>query len=487
MLPAIVLCVFIVILIVVVTAIFQWLRFRNWPPAAWKDRLHRQIAEWQRIIDEQDNHPDAQRERTRREQRLQHYLDSIPLSRLANYPGIGQGTVQKLEEARFTKVSQIWQLGWTSQVPGIGEARQKSLKEAAKAIRIDGETKFESGQCDESRAWIAERDKLREGHRAESEKRDRIKAAAQRAIDQAQPLVDLARTVTFSSFFLHPHSSLVTDEVIKRPFPTMVIDEIPSGPVSSPTVEAMPGEAKPVTPTAADARESAVPAENKDLDRLRIYARFAFVIARADGRVTVAEKKEIRSFLYEQFEGDTRLARHIDAIIEQCENPPPVEADVVAELRTLTNHDQQSVLLSAARRIADCSGDRNQKEQIVIDRIATAFGLSGTAATPSSSVNVPPATDDRTVLGIPADAKLSPELVRRRFNILTDQFDPAKAAGLGEEFVAMATAKRDAVKSSAERLMAQLGESLTPPAAPPPPPPPSDIRYNPDLDAIFGS
>jgi tellurite resistance protein len=479
---AIVLGLFAVVILVAVVAIDRWLRFRNWPPRAWKDRLERQIAEWGRTIAEQDNHPDAKREQSLREQRLQRYLDSIPLSRLANYPGIGQGTVQKLEEARFTKVSQIGQLGWTSQVPGIGEVRQKSLKEAAKAIKIDGETKFECGQCDEGRAWIAERDRMREGHRAESDKRDRIKAAAKRAIDQAQPLVDLARTVTFPAFLFHSHSCPVTDEVMNRPFPTMVIDEVKSGPVSVPPVEA-----KPADRPAADAREPAGPAENKDLERLRIYTRFAFVIARADGRVTVAEKKEIRTFLYEQFEGDTRLARHIDAIIEQCENPPPVEADVIAELREITNHDQQGVLLSAARRIADCSGDRNQKEQIVIDRIATAFGLSGSSATPSSAATVPPATDDRTVLGIPADAKLTSELVRRRFNILTDQFDPAKAAGLGEEFVAMAAGKRDAVKSSAERLMAQLGEPLIPPAAPPPPPPPSDIRYNPDLDAIFGS
>lgn len=457
-------------------AFFYW-QYLHWPPTQWKSRLHAHLDGLRRAIADQENDPDSKREAVLRDSKLNAYLDGIPLSRLADFPGIGPGTVQKLEEARFTRVSQMWQLGWTSQVPGIGDVREKALKDAARNIKIAAETEFDNGQCDEGRAWLVERDRLREGHRAESEKRDRIKAAANRAIRESQSLVDLAKAVTFQAFLFHKTETPITADVIARPFPAMVVDPPKAIPLPPPPPVAI--AISPPPPTAAP-----LPLDDPALERLRSFCRFGFVIARADGRVAVAEKKLIREFLVDQFGGDARLVRHIDPVIEQCENPPPAEADVVEELKSCTDADERQSLLTYARRIADAVGDRNQKEQALLDRIAAAFGLGGD--TPPTS-QAAPATDSREILGIPAKVPLTAELVRRRWNIVNDQYDPAKAATLGPELAALAEQKRSAVRQAAEALLAQLGEPLVAPPPPPPPPPPADPRHNPDLDAVFGS
>jgi hypothetical protein len=200
--------------------------------------------------------------------------------------------------------------------------------------------------------------------------------------------------------------------------------------------------------------------------------------------VAVAEKKEIRSFLADLFGQDERMLRHLDPVIEQCENPPPVEDDAVAAVKAITTMAQREELMTAARRIADSSGDRNLKEQNALDRIAEAFGV-GQVSTPESSNPSSEPFNARKVLEIDAKTELSPELIRRRFNILTDQYDPKKAASLGPAFVAKAEEMRANVKKAAEELIATFNVPLIPPV-PTSPPPPTDLRHNPDLDAVFG-
>ena len=94
--------------------------------------------------------------------------------------------------------------------------------------------------------------------------------------------------------------------------------------------------------------------------------------------------------------------------------------------------------------------------------------------------NLPP----RSILEIEPATQLSPELIRRRFLLLTERADPIKAAALGPEFAAMAEAKRVDIRRAALQLMEPFGEPLDAPATPPPP---SDIRHNPDLDDVFGA
>lgn len=455
------------------------------PQAAWKKRVLAKAAEWQRLIDNADAGAatQAKAEATWKEQRLGQHLDAIPLDRLADYPNIGPGIVDSVRSAGFTKISQMWTLKWWASAPGIGEKRAAWLTEAAKAIRDDATTKFNAGISPEGKAFQQELKTLQEKERIAAGERQRTKLAAQEAMRQAQPILNTAQAASFLHFLTGQLAKAVSPEMMNRALPDLVIPPAPAEVVAPAPVPVTPS-GPPVAPVPVPSVTSS-PIDEKQLDRMRAYCRFAFVVARADGRVAVGEKKEIRTFLAEMFGQDDRLLRHLDPVIEQCENPPPVEDDAVSAVKAITTPAQRNELMIVARRITDAVGDRNQKEQDVLDRMADALGVGHIAASEATGESGMDEANARSVLEIDKSVELTPELVRRRFNILTDQYDPKRAAGLGAEFAKMAEAKRNAVKAAAELLLKKLNAPLVAPA-PVPAAPPGELRHNPDLDAAFG-
>src|SRR5207248_7808626 len=91
------------------------------------------------------------------------------------------------------------------------------------------------------------------------------------------------------------------------------------------------------------------------LPRMCSFARFAFAVAKSDGRVAQSERKVIRSFLTAKFGHHEVLARHIDPLMEQVEAAIPTEAEAVAELRTGTTILERQELYRFAEQIADAA------------------------------------------------------------------------------------------------------------------------------------
>jgi hypothetical protein len=110
--------------------------------------------------------------------------------------------------------------------------------------------------------------------------------------------------------------------------------------------------------------------------------------------------------------------------------------------------------------------------------------VSPPAPAPKPRPEPPPPADQRSVLEIDPALPLTPDLIRRQFRLLTERYAPEKFATVGAEFVAIAQGKRSAVRAAAAALLAPLGEPLEPPAAPAAP---TELRHNPDLDAMFGA
>ena len=90
--------------------------------------------------------------------------------------------------------------------------------------------------------------------------------------------------------------------------------------------------------------------------------------------------------------------------------------------------------------------------------------------------------DLAAILQVDSVDHLTPELVRRQYNLLSERYDPDKLQTLGPEFMELARSKRAAVQAAAQALMEQLGAKLEEPPAPVS----HDLRENPDLDAILG-
>ncbi len=284
---------------------------------------------------------------------------------------------------------------------------------------------------------------------------------------------------------------------------------------AKPPGRALPSSGQP-TDLFADALKSSAPApapaaEHPELPKLRALAGFGLMVAKADGRIAKAERAAVREFLATLFGHDPVLARHLDPVIETVEKAIPAEPVAVAEVVRRTSPNERRRIYLAAERIADACGKRNRQEEDLLERVAVALDVQpspkivSAAAPPprvqSSAAYTPAAAsapaapkppveppqlrppDPRKLLEIEPGVELSVELIRRRFTLLFEKVDPAKARDFGPEFVAMVEKKRADLRAAAESLIAPFGVPLDPPAAPPPS---ADIRPNELLDDIFG-
>jgi uncharacterized tellurite resistance protein B-like protein len=240
---------------------------------------------------------------------------------------------------------------------------------------------------------------------------------------------------------------------------------------------------------------------------MRALVGFGFMVAKTDGRVAQSERKAIRAFLDQLFGHDPNLRRNIDPLMEQFGKNTPTEGDALAMVRAQVPLAERMPVYRWAEQIADAAGGRNKKEREALARIETGLELGvrgqapsppppAPARSPEPKAPTPPPTvpaasparpqaepDHRATLEIARETPLGPELIRRRFQSLTEKLDPARAAAFGPEFVQMAEQKRARIRAAAEALIAPFNEPLEKPV----PPPPTDLRHNPDLDDVFGA
>lgn len=267
---------------------------------------------------------------------------------------------------------------------------------------------------------------------------------------------------------------------------------------------------------ASNAPARTISNELPELQTIRTLARFGLMIAKSDGQVANAERIAVREFLATLFGHNAILARHIDPIMEAAEKAIPTEAVAIADVVRCMPSEKRYAVYVAAEKIADACGTRNQLEADTLRRVAIAFGMQPAAlkiepvqkfanifnvptrpnpeairrvaeAPPSQKVAPPKSLfavgDPRKLLEIEPKVKLSVELIRRRFALLSEKINPKKAAAFGPEFVALADKHLAELRAAAESLIAPFGVPLVDLVAAPTP---TDMRHNPDLDDVFG-
>ena len=494
---------------------FYW-KFRHAPASIWARRVHRRLADLQSQLQPLDR-PSDTRDRGARlgEKLFQTHLQSIPASAVLGFPGIGPGAVERLQSAGFTAIPQL--IGYDfERIPGFGPAKASEMQAAVRKLLSDATARFEAGACPEGREYQKRWAEMTAADRAERERCLRANAGIERSIAQLQPLLQLANDVTFWSHLRHKGEVPgLTGEAMARPLPEVAVDPPVATviPVLKPVVPEVHPVVTLVAKRAGDNPMSvpvdlfkqalqtvpATAAEHPLLPKLRAYCAFAFVVAKADGRIAKSERAEVRELLASSFGHDATLVRFIDPVMEQTERNIPDEDDALAAVLDLTTPGERRMLYAVAETIADAAGGRGAREVDTLRRMAKALGVSDVATSfqlvdkpsPVALNNSPqPETgrqvgnlSPRMILEIDLGATLSPDLIRRRYLLLTERADPAKAAALGAEFAAMAEVKRAGIRNAAEELIAPFGEPLVSPAAPAKP---SDIRHNPDLDDVFG-
>jgi uncharacterized tellurite resistance protein B-like protein len=252
-------------------------------------------------------------------------------------------------------------------------------------------------------------------------------------------------------------------------------------------------------PRSAVAAPAPLP-EPTPLDRLRAVAGFGLAVAKADGRIAQAERRQVRSFLERRYATGADLVSQLDAVLADLENDLPTLGDALWDVRRLLPPNAWPDLYQLAQSVADASGERNTREVECLARVAEELGIRlatpapAPAAPPGAPIPAVPAPDTasdeplsepacRAALEIAPEAPLSVDLIRRQYRLLSERLAPAKFSSHGPEFVKMAAEKHARAERAARHLLAEYNEPLEPPEAAPPP---ADPRHNPDLDAVFG-
>jgi len=474
----------------VVLGFYAW-TFRHSPAYLWRARVRRRTEELRGQLQPPDRPTDTQAKGAKLGETLfQAHLQTIPTSAVIGFPSIGQGTADRLQSAGLRTLASLAGFDY-ERIPGFGPVKAAAVKSAVRQLWSDAKARFEAGGCLEGREFQKLWAEIAAADWAEKQTRARRNAAIERTIEAMQPLLQLADDATFWNHLFHKGQVPgLTDEVMDRPLPEVIVEAAPPAPVlpvvkpvappvREPTLAALAAKGAPdIFRQAPQAPTS----EHPQLPKLRAYCAFALIVAKADGKIAKSERKEVRELLASTFGHDAALVRFIDPVMERIEKAIPEESDALADILKLTTADERRMLYGVAERIADAAGERGTREVEALRRIAAALELTIAAPAPVDESRPVGNWSPRAVLEIEPAAQLTPELIRRRFHLLTERADPAKAAALGPEFAAMAEAKRADIRRAALQLIEPFGEPLD--AAPAPPP---DIRHNPDLDDVFGA
>ena len=359
--PTVFICLLLIVaLTTVVSLSVLHQQFRKSVPYLWKQRvLSRTAALRGRQFELTSSDPGGVRAKTDRiaADLFDRYLRTVPVDLLAEFPGIGPGTVERVRGAGGRSLADLVRFPFQS-VPGIGPAKARDLETAVAKLVRDARSRFDAGGCPEGVEFRRKVAALQAKEQAQVVARQRELAAVDAGIDEINSLIADAHKVTFWNYLFRGATTGPGDEVMNRPLPTgeppaAAIPEAklvprpnpPAPPVaagrpvaarSAPPPAVFPPTAESAAkPAVADvfaaelATANAAPASaadtHPDLPRLWAYARFGFVVARADGRVAQAETKVIRSFLDETFGHDPVLVRHIDPLLERTAARIPPE------------------------------------------------------------------------------------------------------------------------------------------------------------------
>jgi uncharacterized tellurite resistance protein B-like protein len=490
-----------------------FLRYHTSPVGRWKAGVRAAVAAHQvrlrRARSELAKIDADPQDRELRNKYIAQQLESVAVEELAKFAGIGPVTVSRLREAGLSTIAACGRAR-LSAIPGIGPSRESDLRDALKKLWREAESRFDAGASPQATAYFAER-------KRRVADRDRRRQAAQAEVGRAESalagLNDRARLAAEITFFGHLMGRApvgLTPEVIARPLVEVQPQAERAKPAepeasarATPSITETITPANPESPAAvalADASGSAGPAhselvkhvEASPLARLRAVAGLGLAIAKADGRIANAERKQVRVFLERRYATDLELAGRLDAVMSEIEADLPTLGDALWNVKQKIPGEAWPELYQFAVSVADAAGERNTKEVECLARIAEELGIG--IKPPPAHVPAPvvasqpdaPLTEPecRAALDIAAETPLSVDLIRRQYRLLSERFAPDKFTTHGPDFVKMAADKRVKAERAARHLLAGYNEPLEPPAAPAPP---ADLRHNPDLDDVFGA
>jgi hypothetical protein len=215
----------VIALLLMVSGSYFYIQYANSPQKAWRDsvldlasratmrsRMEREdLAQLRRDWESQ--------EEELRKRALAAHLATIPVAELAEYPGIGPGTVSKLADAGYTNLAQL--RGAYINLPGLGEKRLADIDAAVQRLVRQALTRFEKGACQESQDLAAQLKSLEAKYGAEQSRARARAAAADHLLAGLKDAITVARKITFFRHFWEESAALVPPEMFDLTLPDL--------------------------------------------------------------------------------------------------------------------------------------------------------------------------------------------------------------------------------------------------------------------------
>ena len=505
-------------------------RFHNTPEKQWAQRLLDLLARAKRLRQgEHDRaalfHRQLEKEiADRTERAFDEFCSAITIDDLARFEGIGSGTTAKLREHGITNLAKLRRFNPLS-IQGIGDKRGRDIRRAEQQLEAEAQARFQ--RRDVQIAQELERTVLQLRHQAEEQ---RLRQQARiRALDQAYSELENAADLVYQVAFV-PWLAGRTKDIIPAdlqhlpemqletllreaeakalaswqppPPPAALVEPAKPAAASPPPASPppRPGAGRPTEKRSQSPRPPVSPPAPPPEDKRAIILEAGVVIgalmARAHGRFTQAERQEIDRFLAQKAADDPVLQNKGRNWLAFYEAGPINLEEVLKRLEQVARAVEKGERRDLARGVALARHDIEPQELAVLAQLSARWGIAldlgqRQALSPQATPPLGPAPaaraegshDPRAVLELDPTWPLSVDLIRRQYRMLTDRLDLDQIARFGPDFVAKAEAKLAAIRAAAESLIAPFNEPLE---APETPPPPSDLRHNPDLDALFG-
>jgi len=529
--------------------------YRRSPEKRWRARVERRMADAEnRLRRERRELEDAGVELAKEERALcrrafDTFLKSLSVAELEAYPGIGPGTIGKLESAGFTNLAALQSA--SIRVDGLGAKRRADIQNAVRALVKQARSRFEAGAYREDQGLGRQREMLRANHgQREQLLRARL-AGVEEVIANMRPLLQHARMVTFFRYLRRKADPAVSDELLDAPLPdlerTIQVAENhaaaayatrsrlavagrqsaatatqvqpnahPARPVLTPVSAAQvpaavlveseelfqqalrstPPSTPPLHGAPASREEITEPPELLDLARLEVTVEFAFAVARADGRIARKDKEVIERHLRDRFGNGPALLNRARAFCAHYESAAIDLTRCLHRITTLFTTDERRALFDFASEIADAAGQRNQREVEFLEKVARALEvvpvLPEQPQTPSSPA---PVRESKPAILITPEQRLALLEIDPAMPLSADlvrrQFNLLSERYAPDKFESMGTEFVVVAESKRAALLAAATALLEQWGEKletiAPPSQPQELRHNPDLDAMFGA
>jgi tellurite resistance protein len=478
---------------------YLYLPFRRSPEKHWRDqvlRLRLAVQQWLVVERNQLRSLEARRnadERTLRNRAFASFLATYSVTELEEYPGIGPATSSKLRAAGYTSLAVMQNA--RLRIEGLGDKRLTDVKNAIRDLTTKARSRFEAGDCREAVELAAQLmaigSKFQE---AELIARSRIKAL-DALLNDLRQAIDIAQHITLASYWKPHKLPLVIPKLLNTPLPDVTKALAAAEAEAKAALGAQQKSSQETSPADLPiALPTAMAAADGQASPMELVIQFAWVVARADGSIARKERLVIEEMLKRRFGSDAAEYERAKLCSAHYETAAIDLNTCLERIAFSFSEGDRRTLMAHGRQIAEATGNINQRESRLLEKVAGRWGLAPAPTSAAETVPAPPLPEAKPALLSSREEQLvaleidpallvSPELVRRQYNLLYERFEPQKVEAMGPEFVAMARSKREAVAAAATALLSQWGEELELPATPAAP---SDLRVNPDLDAMFG-